>query len=691
MRSEGGFGGEQSMRPSAIVIIALLIVRPATGDVDIDRFVTDVALWQRTMEYGDVSACRASSGEGREDGRALRADFDFRATGVNHIAFNRDVSVDLSWCRGISFDVRGTGDRVTLYVHLYDSKGERSCYSVPDSHTGHDAWHTCVIPFNNESLIEGGNADLSDIRSIALMLNDTGPKKGVAWFDNLIGVDVDESVTFAPAVISPNGDGVYDALVMLTSAPRGSVLTVDVFDEGGERVATPISRMPAPSGRFEVSWDGRSGDEVLADGSYEVRVSFGGKGEGLFVGAVSIENRPPWPVLSYRLPAFFPVGVWMEGSAGLFADYPDDPAAAEAYYDKCFADLVANGFNVATVPNVPEAFQEILLGSAEEAGLKVILPAYPLWDLAHRTELVSETDAHRAAKGAIERLGDRKALFRYQISDEPSYAHVANWIVLQRITAAVDPTRPVFSCFAGWRPEVLSRVVSAAPMAEVPFDEYPITKDTPVDSLGAFVEKLDNLRAAAGPNPLWMVLQAFASPAFWRYPTAGELRAMTYLSLAAGAKGVFYFLYQTFPDGSLQGLIDAGGEPRPIYAHVAEVNRELNQLAPLLAELKLSEEKSPVMSRTTSGEEGSFARVGTFTDKAGRHVLVVASTRPDTTVTAVVSTSRIESWEDALTHDVIRPEQGRLTLTLARGAGRVVIGPVSGRRASSSVRTQDRQ
>jgi hypothetical protein len=164
---------------------------------------------------------------------------------------------------------------------------------------------------------------------------------------------------------------------------------------------------------------------------------------------------------------------------------------------------------------------------------------------------------------------------------------------------------------------------------------------------------------------MWAVLQSFAKPDAWRYPSPEELRAVTYLSLAAGAKGIFYFLYQTMPKHSekLDGLINVDGSPRPLYNTAETLARELGKLAPLLMSLKPAEQTAEI-----SGP----ARAGSFKDSEDNPVLIVASARPGETVTVSVTTPEPGTWKDALTGEVFTVKNGEIAVPLAPGAGRIL-------------------
>jgi hypothetical protein len=119
----------------------------------------------------------------------------------------------------------------------------------------------------------------------------------------------------------------------------------------------------------------------------------------------------------------------------------------------------------------------------------------------------------------------------------------------------------------------------------------------------------------------------------------------------------------------LEGLIDPDGNPTPMYATAAELAHELGKLSRLLLSLKPAEPPADVQGEV---------RVGSFTDDAGHSVLIIASARPDQAVTAGVSANAAHAWQDALTAERFTPKEGRLSVPLGPGGGRVLVEQVRG-------------
>ena len=647
-------------RPLLIVLaFALSSLARAAGPVVIEDFSDGIANWKPTMMYGDVSGCRPSL-----DDKALRVEVDFKGPETNHIIYAREVNLDLSYSESISFEVKGTGDPVSIFLFVWDSKGRFRNYGPHgtnvDFTSGYADWHTCRVMLDRDRSVQGGDADLSDIKKIGWMLWQMGPKKGSVWLRDLAYVDAAATVKCSPEAFSPNGDGVYDEANIIVRAPRKTTATVEVLDAAGNAIVTLERNLQPGAGRNVVHWDGqRASGARVPDGKYVVRATFRGEQEARASANLRIDTSHKWPPLKQTPEPFFPIGLWFEGAPKLNGG-PADPAGAKAYYDRCFADMARHGFNCVAVPNSPMALWEPMLKSAGEHGIRVVLEIGSLAALVSRPEPATEAEVYAAAKPIVDLLSKYPALLRYQVRDEPSGEMIPNWVLVQRIMAALDPKRPTFSCFCGV--DALAALTKAAPLSEAVFDIYPHSPATPPQTLGGFLPTLDAFKRASGANPMWAVLGDFACGTSWRYPSPEELRAVTYLSLASGAKGAFYFIYQLMP-GYLDGLVKPDGTPTPMWEPTAALARELGTLAPVLMGLKA--DATPV-------EFAGEARVGRFRDAKGKAVLIAASTRPAAAQTVTVKAEG--KWKDALTGEVLEAKEGELAVGLVAGGGRVLVG-----------------
>ena len=375
--------------------------------------------------------------------------------------------------------------------------------------------------------------------------------------------------------------------------------------------------------------------------------------------------------------AFFPVGVWFEGKPE-WAVSPQDPDGVRAYYDRCFRDLAARGFNTATVTNCPEALWPALLESADKHDIRIVLDVLAVKSLIDQEGPFDEEKARAEVHRVVEAAGRYPSLLRYQTRDEPTVAMIPNWARVNRLVGEADPAHPAFSCFCS--PDAMKQAIGQARPEEIVFDIYPQLRDTPAQNLGDFVPTLDRFTEEAGQSTRWVVLQSFAKPGMWRYPTAEELRAEVYLSLVAGARGVFLFIYQCLPHHpeQLEGLVTPYGAPTPLAEAATALARELRTLSSLLLTLQPSTDTAKWSENTRSedappDDAGKDFRLTAWTDPEGRDVLIIASLRLDRPVPIRIDKTGATAWHDALTEERIMPADESISFVLSAGHGRILV------------------
>jgi len=149
-------------------------------------------------------------------------------------------------------------------------------------------------------------------------------------------------------------------------------------------------------------------------------------------------------------------------------------------------------------------------------------------------------------------------------------------------------------------------------------DWYPVPH-MPLESAG------ENVRLtveAAGDKPVWAVLQAMnwkdyaqrdpKKPRVGRFPTYGEIRFMTYHSIIAGAKGVWYFSYAK-PGGAT--LAQSPEE----WLAVTAMAKELAALRPIF------EGGTPAYLPFPPNPDGPLAKAWRY---HGRDYVIIANPKP---------------------------------------------------------------
>ena len=223
----------------------------------------------------------------------------------------------------------------------------------------------------------------------------------------------------------------------------------------------------------------------------------------------------------------------------------------------------AAGFNLVTGPATAD-----YLEAARQKKLRVLANpgtvAGPNFDAAKARATVNRLDRHRS-------------LWAWYLCDEPELEHVppASVNTAHRFLKSLGASKPTAL--------VLNRGEEAANYGKISdilmIDRYPI----PWLPLANFGQHVRLARLGAGQRkPLVAVIQAFdwsshpelmQGEANLRPPSYDELRCMTYLALAEGATGVFYY---TFDDGRWRIQ-----EHEETWNNLKGVVREVNERLPL--------------------------------------------------------------------------------------------------------------
>ena len=232
--------------------------------------------------------------------------------------------------------------------------------------------------------------------------------------------------------------------------------------------------------------------------------------------------------------AFFPIGLY------------DVPAHA-------LDEMAAAGFNLVVNAQKDEAY----LARCDALGLRAI----PYIDVGNM-----DADVVRASQ--------TEAIHSWYICDEPDLNKMPAETVREHFNALrhADPRRPVY--LTVWSPK---RYAEFVPYCDVfAPNPYPIVKkDAAQNNLRWVSIAVQAARRLAKDRPVWAIIQAFWAEPWWpRSPTAEELRAMVYLALNQGAKGIIYFSYRS-GDRPITGHQD-------LFAMIRRVNGELAALKPLL-------------------------------------------------------------------------------------------------------------
>ncbi len=358
---------------------------------------------------------------------------------------------------------------------------------------------------------------------------------------------------------------------------------------------------------------------------------------------------------SFPIGAFFVRGQKPIADEGDAKDFRRDPQQARQDYAREFGDLAAEGFNVAAMSVDPIAYgdhyQEVIAAMLDEAQkhqLRLILPLGHVQGLlAEKREELSDSDLYQAAsQDFFELFRGSPAVLGYTVFDEPvpqgEPGPESQTVIpeqLGRARAFVERQHPGAYALSSWADVNNMAALQAGMRSRVLYmDVYPLAEDKAIGDFsdawprgsaedGSFAggadqptyfEYLDTSREEVPDVPQWVIVQAFEPippehPHYWRMPQPAELRLEVMAALAQGAKGIFYFLYQS--ESWVHGLRDADYQPTPLLQEAARINAKVQAMGQTLLEIHRDDSLRPEAS-----EGEAFAYVD---DSGGRYAFVL--------------------------------------------------------------------
>jgi hypothetical protein len=329
---------------------------------------------------------------------------------------------------------------------------------------------------------------------------------------------------------------------------------------------------------------------------------------------------------------FFPIGIWYDahraqwGYLDACAEYndqggiPETPADQIKYYEETLSQLKAWGINsivdvnanCTTVPSdvslcnrraPPPTLYQVwtcpitadsainLLDVADKVGVYVIHEPSKFHDIAWTC---SATSIDTVASSVAATFSNKPALLWYQITDEP---HDPACLLVDRqlysTLRAHDSSHSGFAAISDINNHSeASDIDRLLGLDLLSYDDYPlfvINATNPVPALEAWANRVDYYyQLTPADKPLLPVLQTQShndslSVYGYRFATPIELRFMTYSALARGAKGILYYLYQTFQVYA-RGVADFDFNQNSTGRELQKLASELRLLAPWLVD-----------------------------------------------------------------------------------------------------------
>ncbi|MFC5403392.1 S-layer homology domain-containing protein [Cohnella soli] len=330
---------------------------------------------------------------------------------------------------------------------------------------------------------------------------------------------------------------------------------------------------------------------------------------------------PPKPLPTDIVPlkkSDFPIGV-----------FGNMPTGNRELFQKTVADLYSKGFDSYYAVN-GSLNQDVLdFDIADAYGMGLYYnPMINLRNFIQKTS--APDDAQKAqdiARMLKARLEGHSSVRSVILSDEPRMDTMAKHVLMTDAIHAEMPDMKVLSPVIGIG--TVSEMYSAINLDAFMIDVYPYSVknafgDITMNGYGytewdfiSYIRKVTETKQA--DQPLWVILQAHTFDSGGRFslrsPLRSELRMQNWMSIGEGATGIFWFLYETPPNGNVTGFQD---HPE-LYDEASQL---ANRVKPLRDKLLAAKKDKDRFTASASGNVKPYT--STLVSKDGTKTYVVA-------------------------------------------------------------------
>ncbi len=228
---------------------------------------------------------------------------------------------------------------------------------------------------------------------------------------------------------------------------------------------------------------------------------------------------------------------------------------------------------------------EARIGRSELFGLRLLETAFNATRLA---ELPPEAPEWRL----FDRFRRSPALLAWYGPDEPTTSAIPGYLADKQAAAARDPEHPYTSAF---HLGVVRQLLGPAMEVMIPdcYSLFPGQDPADPAPLLSHYRLARQIREQTAKKRIWFMTQTFSNrhgeKFSARYPTPEEIRLDMYATLAGGANGILFFIYNDLPtylDESVRGeefdytLIDPWGNGNAVYDEIAAFGRDVVPVMP---------------------------------------------------------------------------------------------------------------
>ena len=284
-----------------------------------------------------------------------------------------------------------------------------------------------------------------------------------------------------------------------------------------------------------------------------------------------------------------------------YSNSPQVYAASVEEISKAPINLMVNYF----ITNAPISAINAYTDELQQHGI-FLLPAvnnfyeegrgYPK-GLAARLGASTQDDFIARYAGALE---ENRAVVGYYVQDEPAADKVARTFHQYQVIKANDPAG--FNLIALDRPHDVQFWKDAVDVVGV--DPYPLwlPVDNYVGEVGEWTRTAVN--AVHGSRPVWTIIQFFQADAMSSWPTEQQLHDMSWMAIAEGASGVFYWSHGI----RALGWVRKPEQHAALYRELINVTNEIKDLEPVLlrpdTQVLAAKPSEDIVTREKTGPDG---------------------------------------------------------------------------------------
>jgi len=472
----------------------------------------------------------------------------------------------------------------------------------------------------------------------------------------------------SPSEFSPNADKVFDNTKIGFLIGEQSDVEVLILDESLQTIRTLLQEDKMQKGFHLTTWDGTTDEDfATSPGTYHFRIRINNElsNEITLTSPVYVQDPYPLEGSIKEFPDFFPRGLWLH-LGGRYGQNLDYDSVLSLFKQAMFNTIIPSWYPEERIPelmNIADKYDLRVI--AHTPGLDSLIVKYPDFFF----EKVKETEIRDMATTYVAQLASHPSLLGYYIRDEigTEYLEPANFAV--RTLRGMDPDHPAFSSIQSVSD--LKERFNALDTAVLLHHYYSMRFAHPIapEIFDGFCLDLEKASEAARDKnrPLWVMLQGFSDENSRRVPTPEEMRCQLWIALAYGAKGIFYFVSNSFYQ--IHGALSYEGNPFPIFETMKQLNPELEKLSPMLLNLLCVE------AFATAPQDHTL---GCFEDSGKTaHVIIVNKDCLTTKSSELIfHSANVTGVEDVLTSESFsfyyEAGQTHVPLTLFPGEGRLL-------------------